>query len=132
MNKLSLLNKFLSIAVFTMLVSFSGISSAHHSAIAFDMNAPLITITGKVTQFIWRSPHTSINMEVENAEGEVEIWKFEGGGTVSLVKNGVTRDSIKPGHIVSITAAPLRDVGAGGLMKSITLEDGRLVDFSNE
>lgn len=116
----------------TLLFSFSGSTSAHHSAIAFDLQAPLITITGKVTQFIWRSPHTSINIEVENGEGELEIWKFEGGGTVSLVKNGVTRDSIKPGHTVTITAAPLRNNGTGGLMKSITLEDGREIDFSNE
>lgn len=123
---------FVSMTVFAVLVSFSGNSSAHHSAIAFDLNAPLITVTGTVSQFIWRSPHTSINMEVVNDEGEIEIWKFEGGGTVSLVKNGVTRDSIKPGHMVTITAAPMRNNGTGGLMKSIILEDGRVVDFSNE
>ena len=71
-------------------------------------------------------------MEVENAEGEVEIWKFEGGGTVALVKSGITRDSIQPGHMISITANPLRNNGPGGLIKAITLEDGRHVDFSNE
>ena len=132
MNNFSHRYNFLFIAVFTILVSFSGLASAHHSAIAFDLNAPLITISGEVTQFIWRSPHTSINMEVENAEGEVEIWKFEGGGTVALVKSGITRDSIQPGHMISITANPLRNNGPGGLIKAITLEDGRHVDFSNE
>jgi hypothetical protein len=131
MKKLVSQCNFVSTYIFVVLTSLAGFANAHHSAIAFDLNAPLITVTGKVTQFIWRSPHTSINMEVENAEGVIEIWKLEGGGTVSLVNNGVTRDSIKPGHIISVTANPLRDKGPGGLMKAITLEDGRVIDFSN-
>ena len=121
-----------STCIFAVLVSLAGNAIAHHSAIAFDRNAPLVTVTGKVTQFIWRSPHTSINMEVENADGVIEIWKLEGGGTVSLVRSGITRESIKPGQIISVTAMPLRDKGPGGLTQAITPEDGRVIDFSND
>ena len=119
---------FLAVCAFVALLANS--ASAHHSAIAFDLKAPLITVTGKVTQFIWRSPHTSINMEVENEQGLVEIWKFEGGGTVALVNHGVTRETIKPGQTISITANPLRDNGNGGLMQEIKLEDGTVISFS--
>ncbi len=103
--------------------------SAHHSAVAFDLEKPHISVTGKVVQFIWRSPHTSINLEVVNAEGVTEIWKWEGGGTVALVKTGITRETIKQGDTLTVSGNPLRDGGAGGLMRSIQLEDGTVIDL---
>jgi len=106
-------------------------TQAHHSAIAFDLAAPEVSVTGKVIQFIWRSPHTSINLEVINAKGETEIWKWEGGGTVALVKSGVTRETIKAGQTLSVTGNPLRDRSPGGLMRSVILEDGTKIEFGD-
>lgn len=104
-------------------------AAAHHSAVAFDLNAPLVSVTGKVTRFVWRSPHTSINMEVVDDQGQVVAWKFEGGGTTSLVKHGFTRSTIKPGDVITVTANPLKDRGPGGLIRGVELADGRRVDF---
>jgi hypothetical protein len=103
--------------------------SAHHSAVAFDLSKPHVSVTGKVIQFIWRSPHTSINLEVVNAQGVTEVWKWEGGGTVALVKSGITRDTIKPGDTLTISGNPLRDASPGGLMRSMQLADGTLIEF---
>jgi len=110
-------------------LTLSSLVSAHHSAVAFDLTKPHVSVTGKVIQFIWRSPHTSINLEVVNAEGVTEIWKWEGGGTVALVKTGVTRDTIKPGDTLTVTGNPLRDGSPGGLMRSVTLADGKAIQF---
>jgi hypothetical protein len=109
----------------------SSLVQAHHSAVAFDLTKPQVTVTGKVIQFIWRSPHTSINLEVTNAEGTTELWKWEGAGTVALVKNGVTRDTIKPGDTLTVSGNPLRDGSPGGLMRSIKLQDGVVIDFGD-
>lgn len=103
--------------------------SAHHSAVAFDLSKPHVSVTGKVIQFIWRSPHTSINLEVINAEGVAEVWKWEGAGTVALVKSGVTRETIKSGDTLTVSGNPLRDGSPGGLMRSITLANGQHIDF---
>jgi hypothetical protein len=102
---------------------------AHHSAIAFDTTGPHVTVTGTVTQFIWRSPHTSLNMEVINEQGEKELWRWEGGGTVALVRHGVTRDTFVPDLTVTVSGNPMRDGSPGGLMRMIRLEDGRVFDF---
>jgi len=107
----------------------SGLVQAHHSAVAFDLTKPQVTVTGKVIQFIWRSPHTSINLEVTNAQGAVELWKWEGAGTVALVRNGVTRETIKAGDMLTVTGNPLRDGSPGGLMRAIKLQDGITIDF---
>ena len=104
---------------------------AHHSAISFDLAAPAISVTGKIVQFIWRSPHTSINMDVVNDKGETERWKWEGGGTVALVKSGVTRDTFKAGQRLTVTGNPLRDRSPGGLMRSVILEDGTKIEFGD-
>lgn len=103
--------------------------NAHHSAVAFDLSKPHVSVTGKVIQFIWRSPHTSINLEVINSEGVAEVWKWEGAGTVALVKSGVTRETIKSGDTLTVSGNPLRDGSPGGLMRSITLADGQHIDF---
>lgn len=111
------------------LVVTPALVNAHHSAVAFDLSKPHISVTGKVIQFIWRSPHTSINLEVVNAQGVTEVWKWEGGGTVALVKSGITRDTIKPGDTLTISGNPLRDASPGGLMRSMQLADGTLIEF---
>lgn len=103
--------------------------NAHHSAVAFDLTKPHVSVTGKVIQFIWRSPHTSINLEVINTEGVAEVWKWEGAGTVALVKSGVTRETIKSGDMLTVSGNPLRDGSPGGLMRSITLANGQHIDF---
>ncbi len=110
-------------------VAVSSMASAHHSAVAFDLQKPHVSVTGKVLQFIWRSPHTSINLEVTNDKGEVEIWKWEGAGTVALVKSGVTRETITPGLVLTVTGNPLRDGSPGGLMRAIKFADGKVIDF---
>jgi len=109
----------------------SSLVQAHHSAVAFDLTKPQVTVTGKVIQFIWRSPHTSINLEVTNAEGTIELWKWEGAGTVALVRTGVTRDTIKAGDTLTVSGNPLRDGSPGGLMRSIKLQDGVVIDFGD-
>ena len=68
---------------------------------------------------------------VVNAKGETEIWKWEGGGTVALVKSGVTRETIKAGQTLSVTGNPLRDRSPGGLMRSVILEDGTKIEFGD-
>ena len=121
--------KFMPIISIFGFVAVSGLVNAHHSAVAFDLDKPLVQSSGKVISFIWRSPHTSINLEVTNEAGEKEIWKWEGAGTVALVRSGVTRETIKPGQTLSVTGNPVRDASPGGLMRSIQLDDGRVIDF---
>ncbi len=129
LNRKGTLSRCLAWIVVVLATAVSGLASAHHSAVAFDLEKPHVSVTGKVLQFIWRSPHTSINLEVTNDKGEAEIWKWEGAGTVALVKSGITRETIKPGLELTVTGNPLRDGSPGGLMRSIKFVDGKVIDF---
>jgi hypothetical protein len=97
-------------------------ASGHHSAVAFDKSESK-TITGTVTKFVWRNPHLSISMDVDN-NGSNEAWRIEGGSTTEMVNGGFTRDSIVVGQEISVLVNPLRSGKPGGLLQGMTLADG--------
>jgi hypothetical protein len=94
----SLIIKVTSILVF-YLYSLNILS--HHAFTAeFDANAP-INITGKVLKVEWINPHAWVHVEVED-EGKRTVWMVEGGTPNTLIRNGITKDSIKPGTVIVV------------------------------
>ena len=70
---------------------------AHHAfGSEFDPNRPVL-LKGKIVRVEWVNPHTWIHMEVTNAEGVKEVWMVEGGSPNSLLRRGVTKDSLPVG-----------------------------------
>ena len=89
---------------FTTII-FLGLSSlnifAHHAFTAeFDANAP-INITGKVLKVEWINPHAWVHVEVQE-RGKKTTWMVEGGTPNTLIRNGITKDSIKPGTVIVV------------------------------
>ena len=76
---------------------------AHHSGAAeFDSNKK-IDLTGVVTKVEWTNPHAHFYMDVTDASGKVANWNLELASPNVLIRNGWTRNSIKPGDKVSVT-----------------------------
>lgn len=98
-------------------------AAAHHSAVAFDPDKS-VTVSGKVTRFVWRNPHMAINMEVRGEDGRTELWKIEGPATTVLGKFGLNRQSVSKGDTITVVANPLRSGKPGGLLQAITLQNG--------
>src|SRR5215831_13306850 len=70
---------------------------AHHAfAAEFDGNKP-VNLQGKVTRVEWINPHTWIHIEVKKPDGKMEEWMVEGGTPNTLLRRGITRDSIAIG-----------------------------------
>jgi hypothetical protein len=99
---------------------------AHHAfGGEFDANRPVL-LTGKVVKVEWVNPHSWIHLEVTNAKGEKEVWMVEGGSPNSLLRRGVTRDSIPTGTEIVVDGYQARDhnqLRANG--RNITFKDGR-------
>ena len=83
---------------------------AHHSfAAQYDANKP-VTLTGKVTMVEWTNPHIYIFADVKDENsGEVLNWAFEMGGPNALIRRGWTRNSLKPGDLVTFEGSLARD-----------------------
>lgn len=87
------------------LILLLGLSSinvfSHHAFTAeFDANAP-INITGKVLKVEWINPHAWVHVEVQE-QGKKTTWMVEGGTPNTLIRNGITKESIKPGTVIVV------------------------------
>jgi hypothetical protein len=101
-------------------------ASSHHAfGSEFDPNRPVL-LKGKVVRVEWVNPHAWIHVEVTNKDGSKEVWMIEGGSPNSLLRRGVTRDSLKVGTEVVVDGYQARDhtlKRANG--RNVTYPDGR-------
>jgi hypothetical protein len=99
-------------------------AQAHHSFAMFDHDHQ-IKITGTVTHFQWTNPHVYIDMDVTNDQGEFKHYTIECANPGILDRIGWKFNMIKQGDRITTIIAPLRTGEAGGLLKQVTLADGR-------
>jgi hypothetical protein len=99
---------------------------AHHAfGSEFDPNRPVL-LKGKIVRVEWVNPHSWIHMEVSNADGTKDVWMIEGGSPNSLLRRGVTKESLKVGTEIIVDGYQARDYTlkrANG--RNVTYPDGR-------
>jgi hypothetical protein len=82
---------------------------AHHSFAATYFEDKRVTIEGDLVQFLYRNPHSFVHVEVKDANGETVRWAVEWGAGGQLGRQGVTRETLKPGDHVIIVGNPGRN-----------------------
>jgi hypothetical protein len=95
-------------------------ADAHHSFAAtyFDN---VVTIEGELVQFLFRNPHSFVQVMAADPQGTTQRWAIEWSAGLQLGGQGVTRETLKPGDHVIITGNPGRTESDHRLrMKSIT------------
>jgi hypothetical protein len=108
---------------------------AHHAFGAeFDANRPLL-LKGKVTKIEWVNPHAWIHLETPKADGAVacehtpnakcEAWMVEGGTPNTLLRRGITRDSLKVGTEIVVDGYQSKDRSNRANGRDVTFPDGR-------
>ncbi len=84
---------------------------AHHSFAATYFEDKNITVEGTLVQFMFRNPHSFVHIEAPDDKGQMETREGGGmgGGGSQLSREGVSRDTLKPGDHVIITGNPGRN-----------------------
>jgi hypothetical protein len=109
-----------------VLVALSVPVRGHHAFGAeFDPDAP-IRLQGKVVKLEWVNPHAWIHIEVKKPDGSLEVWMVEGGTPNTLLRRGLTRESLTIGTELIVDGYQTKDHSlkrANG--RDVTFTDGR-------
>ena len=110
--------------------------AAHHAfGGEFDPNRPVL-LKGKVTKIEWVNPHAWIHVEVPKPDATTacqltpnamcEEWMVEGGTPNTLLRRGITKETLKIGTDLVIDGYQARDhsqLRANG--RNVTFPDGK-------
>jgi hypothetical protein len=97
--------------------------SAHHSWPV--SNDHLVTVKGKVIEFVWANPHPMITLEVQADDGRTEKWLIGGPAIIRMEANGWTRATVKPGDVITGIGHQYTDGEKILKLERVVLADGR-------
>jgi hypothetical protein len=89
-------------------VTLSASPSAHHSFASYYHEQESVTLEGEVVAFEYRAPHAWVRFNAKDAAGATQLFGAEWANPARLGRDGITKDSIRPGDVVRITGSPGR------------------------
>jgi hypothetical protein len=108
-------------------LAISAVSPAwsHHSHAMFD-HSKEVTLTGTVTQFVFRNPHAFLYIDVKGDNGEVVNYWIEMSNLPNMIRRGIGQSTFKYGDKVTVNIHPLKDGRPGGSYVTVIAADGKL------
>lgn len=120
------------LAVLVVLAAGGSIAVAHHAFFSEYDRARPVTLRGVVTAVDWLNPHRYLYLDVRGRDGEVTRWTMEGFPPNRLVREGWTRDTLKPGDAITIQGYAAYDGSPRAHAHRVELPDGRRLYFGVE
>ena len=98
---------FISLAIAGALALTPSVSAHHGTAASYDQEK-FITVTGVVTEFRWRNPHSSLHLDVTDESGKVTEYAIELASPALMSRSGTgwTRRTFKAGDKVTFRVHP--------------------------
>jgi hypothetical protein len=107
-----------------MLMSAAALSAHHSFAAEFDANQP-IQLKGTVAKVEWINPHTWIHLDVKKSDGSMERWMIEGGTPNTLLRRGLTKNSLPEGTELVVDGYKAKNGSNRANGRDLTFPDGR-------
>lgn len=103
-------------------------AAAHHSRAGYDQaKDKLTTLNGVVAEVIWRNPHVYLTWDSKDEKGTVVRWTGEFSSPATMLSEGLSRDTFKPGDPLTFTFMPTKAGTPQGLVIRIVRPDGKVV-----
>jgi len=97
---------------------------SHHSHAMFD-HARQVSVSGTVTEFVFRNPHAFLYVDVKGENGEMMNYWIELSNLPNMIRRGIGQTTFKPGDKVTVNLHPLKDGRPGGSYVTIVAADGK-------
>ena len=107
-----------------MLMSAAALSAHHSFAAEFDANQP-VQLKGTVVKVEWINPHTWIHLDVKKGDGSMERWMIEGGTPNTLLRRGLTKNSLPEGTELVVDGYKAKNGSNRANGRDLTFPDGR-------
>ena len=114
------------LALASMLLA--GSAWAHHNMSAlFDFN-DRVNLSGTLTKVDWRNPHIELIVDTKSWE-QVQTWSLEGPPPSFFRARDINKSDFEGalGKTVTAEASRARDGSRAGLLRVMTLPDGKIV-----
>ena len=110
-------------------ILMTGSASAHHNMSALYDFSDRVTLSGTLTKIDWRNPHIELIVDTKNGTNEVQTWSFEGPSPSFFRARDINKSDIEIalGKTVTAEASRARDGSRAGLLRVMTLPDGKVV-----
>jgi hypothetical protein len=97
---------------------------AHHGSATYDTQKVVVLKDATITKFIWANPHSIAMFDVKDDKGNVLHWAAEAGSPSALGLIGWTKNSLRPGDLVTVYAFQSKTGNPVGRLNKIVLSDG--------
>jgi hypothetical protein len=104
------MRRLLLLVIGTALVTATAAYAHHSYAATYDVTRE-VKLEGKLVQFVLRNPHSFVHIESRDDKGATQRWAVEWAGTAQLGTQGVQRETLKVGDLITITGRPSRVPG---------------------
>jgi hypothetical protein len=94
---------------------------AHHGTGASYYQDRTVKITGKVTEFAWKNPHSQLYIDVTEGEFKGKNYAVELNSPGVMVRQGWTKKQFQPGDDIVINVHPSKTGAAVGECLSCTV-----------
>jgi hypothetical protein len=111
-------------AMSLVLVIAAPVSSHHAFNAEFDATKP-IKFKGTVTKMLWVNPHAWIYVDVKKDDGTVEEWMIETGTPNTLIRRGLTKESLPKGTEIIVDGYQSKDGSHRANGRDLTLPNGQ-------
>jgi hypothetical protein len=119
--------KWISLLAGAMALGVVSPALSHHSHAMFD-HTKEVSVTGTVTQWVFRNPHAFLFIDVKDENGEVVNYSIEMSNIPNMITRGFGQTTFRPGDKVTAKVHPLKDGRPGGNYVTITAADGKIYD----
>ena len=97
---------------------------AHHGGNNYDTSKPVVLKGAVVTKWLWINPHVIVQVDVKDAQGNVEHWGAEASSPSTLQLKGWSQATFKPGDVITVYLYQSKTGRPVGRLNRIVLADG--------